>query len=133
MGGYLKEDISVMKSFFVICLLLVSFTSCDVPGRLEIVNRTDQTVYYNYLMVNDSGVVDTFNIEVKGMGKAGILYGFGWQWNDEQIKDYSERIEKIELLSVNDTIVMNSQSTLEEFFIDNRKGLLKKNVRIVFK
>ena len=84
-------------------------------------------------MVNDSGVVDTFNIEVQGMDEAGILYGFGWQWNDERIKDYSERIEKIELLSVNDTIVMESQAVLEEFFTNNREGLFKKNVRVVFK
>ncbi len=122
-----------MKSSLIICSLLVLFTACDVPGRLEIVNRTDQTAYFKYLLVNDSGVVDTFNIEVQGMGEAGILYGFGWQWNDEQIKDYSERIEKIELLSVNDTIVMNSQTALEEFFTNNRQGLFKKNVRVVFK
>lgn len=122
-----------MKSFLVICVLLVSFTSCDVPGRLEIINRTEEKVYYKYFLVNDSGVVDTFNIEVQGMGEAGILYGFGWQWNDEQIKNYSERIEKIELLSVNDTIVMESQAALEEFFTNNREGLFKKNVRVVFK
>lgn len=122
-----------MKSFQITCLLFASFTSCDVPGRLEIINRTDQTAHFNYLVVNDSGVVDTFNIEVQGMSEAGILYGFGWQWNDEQIKDYSERIEKIELLSVNDTIVLKSQAALEEFFSKNRKGLFKKSVRIVFK
>lgn len=120
-------------SLIIICALLASFTSCDVPGRLEIVNRTDQTAYYNYLMVNDSGVVDTFNIEVQGMDEAGILYGFGWQWSDERIRDYSERIEKIELLSVNDTTVIESQAALEEFFTDNREGLFKKNVRVVFK
>ncbi len=121
------------SSLIIINALLVIFTACDVPGRFEIVNRTDQTAYYKYLLVNDSGVVDTFNIEVQGMGQAGILYGFGWQWNDEQIKDYSEKIEKIELLSVNDTIVMNSQTALEEFFTNNSQGLFKKNVRVVFK
>jgi hypothetical protein len=122
-----------MKASLVICVLLLSFTSCDVPGRLEIVNKTDQTAYYKYLLLNDSGGVDTFNIEIQGMSRAGILYGFGWQWNDERITDYSERIEKIELLSVNDTIVMNSQPALEEFFTTNREGLLKKSVRVVIK
>lgn len=122
-----------MKSLILICALIVSFASCDVPGRLEIVNRTDQTAHYNYILVNDSGVVDTINIEIQGKNEAGILFGFGWQWDDEQIKDYSERIEKIELLSVNDTIVMDSQAALEEFFTNNREGPFKKNVRVVFK
>lgn len=121
------------SSLIIICSLILAFNSCDVPGRLEIVNKTDQTAYYNYLLVNDSGVVDTFNIEIQGMDEAGILYGFDWQWNDKQIKAYSEHIEKIELLSINDTIVIKSQVALEEFFMSNRKGLFKKNVRVVLK
>lgn len=122
-----------MKRILFICVALVLFISCDVPGRLEIINKSDQTAYYTYLLINEFGVVDTFNIEVLGMDKSGILFDFGWQWSDKQIKNYSEKIEKIELISVNDTIVMDNQAALEAFFKNNRKGFFKKKIQIVFK
>ncbi len=113
--------------------IIIGLSSCDVPGRLDIVNKTDRTATYSYYLTNEAGVVDTFHIEVEGKNKSSILFGFGWRWTDEQISEYSKQLKKVELISGNDTLTLNSQSEIYDYFSDHRSGLLKKRVRIIFK
>ncbi|MCG8578295.1 MAG: hypothetical protein MI866_00160 [Bacteroidales bacterium] len=122
------------KLFFILLISLLLLNSCDIAGRLDIVNRTGETAYYCYYTQDNQGAKDTVLIEISG-GKGDnietILMGFGHTWSKAQIKEYTNRIEKIEMVTGKDTTLLTDKSEMFDFFLAHRKGPFHKTVKIV--
>ncbi|WP_157503114.1 hypothetical protein [Mangrovimonas xylaniphaga] len=122
-----------MRMFIFIVLAAIVLLGCDIQGRLEIVNRTNSSVTFKYYERNEANTIDTIFMEVAPTGKGKFIYGFGWFWTKEQIQEYAQNISRIELISQSDTLFLNTKEAIGKFFIKNKKGLLNKRVKVVFK
>ncbi len=99
-------------------------------------NQSGSTAYYKYIVVDESGQTDTVDIEllgIKGENTATLFLGFGHRWYENQIMDYVNSIERIELRTVNDTTVLNDKKKMYDLFQDHRKGVFKRTVKIKLK
>ncbi len=126
---------NALYNILISLLFIVLLTSCDIAGRLDIVNRTEETVFYKYYTHNGNGDKDTVSIEVSGAEDeniATILMGFGHTWSKPQIKEYTDWIERIEMVTEEDTTVLTDKNEMFDFFVKRRKGPFHKIVKIVF-
>lgn len=117
-------------------MLVFSFASCDIAGRLDIVNRTGETAYYKYYTHEENEHRDTILIEVssaRGDNIETIMFGFGHKWSKMQIKEYLDWIERIEMVTENDTIIFTDKNEMFDFFLKHRKGVSQKTVKLVLK
>ena|SRR5690606_24476483 len=125
----------IKKKLFILCLLLIGFTSsCDIPGTIELKNRTEDRVYYQYYEKNLNGQIDTISIELfseTGQNNAILAFGNGQFWKDPRIEEYFDSIEKIELITSKDTLVLTDKKEMFNYFKDRRKGLFKQKVSII--
>ena len=131
------RDIHTNKVFVALCLFstLLLLSGCDIPGHIELVNKTESKVVYRYYQVLDNSQIDTVNIEllsVSGQNKAEIIFSFGQQWSDKRIKEYLDSVISIELISAMDTTILNDKEKMFYFFKERRKGLFRQTIRIKF-
>jgi hypothetical protein len=118
-----------MKKVVVSCFVLgLVIFSCDVPGKIELVNKTSEEAYYN---VYSSGKSDTLNIKV--VNKTILLYGFGHRWTKSTVYEYLNNVKKIEIISKSDSLVLEDKDKMMKFFLEKRKGLFNKRIKIVIK
>jgi hypothetical protein len=125
----MEERVLISK----VAAILLLFSACDIPGKIELVNKSTTTAYYRVYSENDSGKLDTSSIEISGIegnNQVSILFGFGHRWTDESINAYVSPIEKIELISQTDTIILNSNTELFSYFRNKRRGVFKRKIKI---
>lgn len=122
----------------IVGILLLILNSCDIPGTLIIRNQTKGVVKFrSYNSI--SNTIDTLSInEITISNKEGenqhfIFFGFGQFWTDEKIKQYITDIKRIDILTSNDSITVEGEQNLYEFFKKKRKGIFKNEIRITIK
>lgn len=123
----------INKILFTLVALML--TSCDVPGIIHIVNKSPGTAYYIFEMT-DGDIVRTDTIELSNVRKkneTNIMFGFGHWWMDESIKAYTAKIEKIEIVSLTDTIRLTDKNEMFKFFMHRRMGVFSNKIHIAIK
>lgn len=91
-------------------------------------------MYYQYYEKNLNGQIDTISIELfseTGQNNAILAFGNGQFWKDTRIEEYFDSIEKIELITSKDTLVLTDKKEMFNYFKDRRKGLFKQKVSII--
>lgn len=109
---------------------LVLLEGCDMPGYLDVKNSTDSNAYYLTYSESADGVKDTVILDIPSNDTKGVVFGFGQHWTDEGIQDYLSQIEKIEIITIEDTITMTDNKELFKYFRKRRKGLFKQTLKI---
>ena len=108
---------------------LLCGTSCDVPGRLIVKNRTDQQVILVGLPATRS--VDSLVLQIEPNSEAGKLFGFGHSWSDPEIEEYVSRYTQILIVHGVDTTRLITFQERAAYFRDRVRGIRNKEVRII--
>ena len=58
-----------MRVPLIIIFVSLLLIKCDVPGRIEIVNRTSDHATYRYIYQNENSLKDTVNIYLTGQNQ----------------------------------------------------------------
>ncbi len=122
-------------SFFVMLLTMVVLSSCDVLGVIQFENKSETKATYRIYSITKE-LQDTTEINLEGRnGKntSGIIFGFGHTWTDETIRNYVDSIQKIEILTATDTVVMRDKDSMFDYLKKRRKGLFKERINIVLR
>jgi len=102
---------------------------CDIPGYLHVKNCTESDAYY--LMYSQAdGISDTTRLKIPPDQTKGILFGFGQHWTNDRIEEYVSQIDKIEIVTVNDTIALTDKKDMIQYLQKRRKGLFKQTLKI---
>ena len=119
-----------MRQTIIIFSTILFLFGCDIPGYLDVKNRTESNAYYLTYTESPDGRRDTVILEVPPNETKGILFGFGQHWTDERIREYLSQIEKIEIIKSNDTISMTNKKDMYQYLRRRRKGLFKQTLKI---
>lgn len=119
-----------MKQIIIYSITLIFIGGCDISGNLELINHTTSNAYYLTYSEAVDGIKDTMIIDIPSNDSKGILFGFGQHWTDEGIRDYLSQIEKIEIITSEDTITLADNKELFQYFRKRRKGLFKQRLKI---
>ena len=111
---------------FCTCLVL----GCDVPGLLRIENNSGGTALYITYQEKSNGEIERVELEISDDAKKEVMFGFGQHWTDERIAGYFSQINKIEIVTQRDTIVLAGKKEMYKYFRKRRKGLFKQIVKI---
>lgn len=122
-----------MRQTIIIFSTIVFLVGCDIPGYLDVKNRTENNASYLTYTESPDGRRDTAILEVPSNETKGILFGFGQHWTDEGIREYLSQIEKIKIITNNDTITMLENEVMFQFFKSRRRGLLNQRIKIKLK
>ena len=129
-----------MKRLLFYYIIMSLFFGCDVPGRIELINTTGKKVIYNLYMdseneINQIDSLKSFTFtEVSSANNNSVilLFGFGYFWTDSHIKGYIDDVSKVEIMSINDTIIITDKDEMFKYYRKHRKGFLKKTISIKF-
>ncbi|MEZ4887460.1 MAG: hypothetical protein R3E32_22195 [Chitinophagales bacterium] len=119
---------NIYKLIFICGVL--TLTSCDIPGYLDVKNCTKSDAYYLTYSQTAEGIKDTIIIEIPPNQTKGMLFGFGQHWTDDGIRDYLSQVNKIEIITSKDTISMTDKKEMYLYFQKRRKGLFKQILKI---
>ena len=120
--------------FLLIIIVCQLFTSCDIPGRLIIVNKTNNKVKVN-LSTFPSGIteVDMSAIELtKEQPRREFYYGFGG-FSEQEFEVLTESFNEVQIISATDTLKFVDKTTLKKMLPKKRTGLFKSKMKIVIK
>ena len=120
--------------FLLIIIVCQLFTSCDIPGRLIIVNKTNNEVKVN-LSTFPSGIaeVDMSAIELtKEQPRREFYYGFGG-FSEQEFEVLTESFNEVQIISATDTLKFVDKTTLKKMLPKKRTGLFKSKMKIVIK
>lgn len=119
---------------YPIYIVLLFLVSCDIPGRIEIINKTGASVLYRYEETTSTGEKRVIDIMFNGKkNDATILFGFGQFWTDARIEEYAQGIETIKIITASDTSTMKDQEEIFKFLRNRRSGIFKQVIKIVIK
>jgi len=126
------------NSFFnkFCCFFLITlFLGCDIPGKILIKNETQNDIMYRYYQkeADENAAIDTVTIHVPALSEKYIMLGFGSLWTESQLKSYVQKIQKIELIKANDTIILKGEVEIYNYFKKRIKGIHKDEVEIIIK
>jgi len=74
--------------------------------------------------------IDTVEVEISDRAKEEIILGFGQRWTDDGIRRYLSEIEKIEVITEKETLVLSDKKKMYQYFRKRRKGLFKQILKI---
>ena len=96
--------------------------------ELFLIYAKNYDVYYSLVAKKE------FVLTEKAGSKAtiNILYGFGYVWTDENIKEDISTISRIEIISKLDTIVLKDQDAIFKYYKAHRKGIFKQTILMKF-
>lgn len=120
-----------MRVGISVFLVLGFLGSCDIPGRIVIQNKSGGPAAYREFIQQDS--LRIFAIELnneRNHNEADIMFGFGHFWNDVAIQEYVQTINKIEIISSGDTLLLSGKKEMFDFFRKRRRGLFKQTIVI---
>lgn len=133
----LMETKSLLLRFFsCVCVasLCLHLASCDPALSLIVNNRTKSPAYFSMTdkspIRSDSSFTRT--LAPKGNRKksqAFIYYGIG-AWGDVSLSKISGETKRLEVISINDTIILTDSTQMRKFFEERRKGLFKSRIVI---
>lgn len=127
-------QISFLNKLF--CYFLITlFLGCDIPGKILIRNKTEDAVIYRYYKKEtvDNATIDTVSVHIPALSEKYIILGFGNLWTESQLKSYVKKLQKIELIKANDTIVLKSETEIYNYFKKRIKGIHKDEIEIIIK
>ena len=121
-----------LKHTTLLLLLGLIVFSCDIPGLLNIINRTERPITYKIeRIVGDS--IRVSSVDIPPGEELLQIFNFGEWWTDEMIEEYLSSYKSIEITSASDTIRLSNPEQMKIFFQQHRRGLLKANIRIKIK
>lgn len=88
-------------------------------------------MYYQYYEKNLNGKIDTISIELfseTGQNNAILAFGNGQFWKDTRIEEYFDSIEKIELITSKDTLVLTDKKEMFNILKIEEKGCLNRKL-----
>lgn len=120
---------------FCCYFLITLFLGCDIPGKILIKNETQDDVMYRYYQkeTDENALIDTVTIHVPALSEKNIILGFGSLWTESQLKSYVQKIQKIEIIKANDTIILKGEAEIYTYFKKRIKGIHKDEVEIIIK
>ena len=118
-----------MNNIIFIATLLV-FTSCDVPGIIRLENESGGNATFITYQKDMNSKIDTVEVEISDRAKEEIILGFGQRWTDDGIRRYLSEIEKIEVITEKETLVLSDKKKMYQYFRKRRKGLFKQILKI---
>lgn len=134
MSEYKRLLITNMLKRILPLFILACLYGCDVPAKIQIRNESSGKAVYRYQMADTTTTIRTIEIpNTPGQNQTDIMFGFGQLWTDERITEYVSSINKIEVISVTDTISISDKKEMYQFFRKRRKGLFKDIVLIEIK
>lgn len=99
---------------------------------IEFVNETDSVAYF-HIYRNDGNTNDTLRVELLNDDKSHRLWmGYGHSWNKENITNFISNINKLELISDNDTVTFTDKNEMYDYLKKQRKGIFRNIIRIEF-
>jgi len=119
------------KKLTAIAFCFFVLTSCDIPGKIIIVNTTSKEATYRCLFSEKDSVIELKIKPDKNHNKSGIFFGFGHRWTNNTIRQYVSTINKIEIFSSQDTLVFTDKEKIYNFFKTRRKGLFKDKIEVI--
>jgi hypothetical protein len=114
-----------------IIALFICFSSCDIPGTILLINKTNNDAYFNIIVKNNTEETDS--IKISSSSSCVLLFGFGNFWTDSRIKEYIEPIHKMEIITKNDTTILTDKKIMFDFFEKRRRGVFKQTIKITLK
>jgi len=124
------------KLFLLFIIIFFTFFSCDIPGRIELINLSGADALYVLYREKEKGQIDTLTIEISGIegkNKVGILSSFGETWTNEKIKEYFGSVQEMQIITTTDTIVFKEKEEMFNYFKERRKGVFNQTIRIKLK
>ena len=119
-----------MANKIIYIAILFCLMSCDVPGIIRIENTSGGDAIYITHQQESSTKVDSVRVEIEDQAKKEIILGFGQHWTDDGIRGYLSQINKIQILTKNDTTTMSDKQEMYQYFRKRRKGLFKQILKI---
>lgn len=119
-----------MRKITFTCLLFFLWSSCDMPGSLEVRNSTSKKAQYIIYYKAQNGIKDTMVTEIPVKESRVVMFGFGIRWNNKSIAYYVSNMDKLEIILENDTTILSSNDELIDYFKTGKKGFLKKHMKI---
>ncbi|RNC63212.1 hypothetical protein, partial [Proteiniphilum sp. X52] len=105
------------KIGLLVCVLIeIVYVSCDYPGLIEFVNETNNVAYFN-IYKGYSNTKDTLKVELTNHDKIPsiLIGGYGHSWDKENINKFISDINKIELISENDTLIFTDKDDMYNY------------------
>lgn len=122
-----KKIVSV-KIFGLFIFLLAFISSCKIYTALSFENKTNETIYLEYIQVNK----DTLRQAIEKKEDLNLM--FGQRWTDENIKSVVEKIDRIIIYNSSDTLVnLSNKEKLFTFFKMNKSPIFKDKISIQIK
>lgn len=116
---------------FLLVLVVTLFVSCDYPGLLELVNKTTDTIHITLYRHEINNTIDTLKVVLPNKGQeTAFWFGYGHSWNNKNIDDFITNIEKIELVTEKDTLIISDKDKMLNYLKSRRKGIYKNIIRI---
>ncbi|KQC32146.1 hypothetical protein AAU57_01520 [Nonlabens sp. YIK11] len=81
---------------FIIATLVITLTSCDTPGSIEVQN--DFPLKAQVKISYQNKTYEPYTIDIEPLRKAEIILGFGARWNEQFT--YSYKDEVVDTISV---------------------------------
>jgi hypothetical protein len=128
-----KKMISAINMLIIIMFCAFSLLSCDIPGKIEVINKSHNLAHLKIIQIRQDGTYDTIDYEIVGANmetKTILMFGFGHRWSNKEIQNYTKPIVKMELITIFDTTVID-KTELFSYLKASRTGLFKQDIRII--
>ena len=89
--------------------VLFGLIGCDVPGIIRIENESGGNAIYITYQQEPNSSIDTVDVEIADQSKKEIILGFGQRWTDDGIREYLSEIERIEIITKEETVVLSDK------------------------
>lgn len=121
-----------MKQLLQISLFLMLLSGCDVPGKIVVSNTSAGKIFYREERIIDDSVRTTaFELASQPPGNETMtFFAYGHFWTDETIRKYAASVNRIELISSTDTLVLTDKNKMFEFLKSRRRGIFKQVITI---
>ena len=133
-------------------LLVAGLASCDTPGRLIAKNRSDAPMRIRFaehpnpdwpkrglhgsVWANTEPHVFTVNLPAHkhtDLTLCGPYSEFGWRWDSAHVYMYASRLDRIDVITENDSTAIVDQAHLRDLFWKGRRGLFKQTTVLQFR
>lgn len=132
---------TTMKRWFLfLCPVMFFFCQCDPARRIDMQNKTSDTVEVIWRSKEDSIAFNPFVIsnsrELKFTlpphkgSRINMSFGVG-TWSPKEVEQQIKLLESLEIVSPHERIKIDSLSMLRDYLLARRKGIGGSRIRIV--
>ena len=118
---------------------ILALTACDPAKLIVLKNKTDNPAHFRWTVRIDSSCKNeiyqfktvTFDLGTsKTDRETTIVFGFG-NWPTREVERLvDEKIQSIEIESVNEKITMTNNSKIKNYLLARRRGILRNSITI---